>query len=187
MLYFKHKGGSSASEGTHIRAPDSLGRGDPGCIPIGRPVQLAFSLLLAREQRGSERGSLEKSQGLSLLLRWPLGSSGLFSLAFLKGKGTVPFQGLSSPAFLPYGTRGRAVSPEYSGITFYASFPSHCPANPSLSDACQNVLVGTLSSGPHRSSQTVPLQRITWKAPSTSSATSHLSTAFIFLLYLKYY
>lgn len=79
LLYFRLRAEGSAGEGACVPAPDSLWLREAGCAQEGWPVQLALPFFLARERRGAEWGSSEKSQGL--LLGWPLGSCGLFSLA----------------------------------------------------------------------------------------------------------
>lgn len=68
--------GGSAEEGAHIWVPDSHWLSNPNPSLVGRSVQLALPLVLASEQRGSNWGSTEQSQGL--LLGWLWAAVGCF-------------------------------------------------------------------------------------------------------------
>lgn len=57
LLYFTLRWGGRAGEGDCIWVPGSPWPRDSSCAWVGRPVQLALSLFLAREQRGPGRGA----------------------------------------------------------------------------------------------------------------------------------
>lgn len=101
LLYFTENGGS-AREGAHIWVPDSHWLSHPSPALEGLSVQLALPFFLASEQRGSNWGSSEQSQGL--LLGWLWAAVGCF-LWPLQFKALDSFQSICRPAIFPLQTQ----------------------------------------------------------------------------------
>lgn len=99
---FQAGDGGSTGEQACIWGPDSHWLSDPSSALEGLSVHLALPLFLAREQRGSNWGSSEQSQGLLLGWLWAAVDCFLWPLQF---KAVDSLQSICRPALSPLQTQ----------------------------------------------------------------------------------